>query len=420
MKRLLVAVALTAMAASGVAVAENGDGFTTGSCALGDAVAPGSSGTSLHVGEGQDFSTIAEAVAAAQEGDEIVIHPGIYSESVDIKTPGLLIRGTDRNAVILDGGATLINGLHALADRIVMENMTGRLYKGTAFRWSHQIGYWGRYLTAYNNEGYGIYAFDARCGQFEQSYASGNADAGYYIGECYPCSAVIFDVVAEENALGYSGTNAGGDLVIRDSIWRDNALGIVPNSLIGEARPPQRGTVIHNNIVEGSRADVPGVGFAGTYRGVGIVVAGGVGNEIWGNTVTGQEAAGILLVPLPEPESLNLWIPSGNIVWGNTSLGNGLADLAQGAGSGAANCWDDNTYETSAPAGIIETVWDCELTTTPPGGDPQIEVLLVEQTMNLTGGRNPGDWKTWDAPGPQESLTEALPVLPWLPALNGI
>ena len=70
------------------------------------------------------------------------------------------------------------------------------------------------YLTAYRNGDYGIYAFDSQWGQFDHSYASGSPDAGFYIGQCNPCHAVITDVVAEYNQLGYSGTNSSGDLFI--------------------------------------------------------------------------------------------------------------------------------------------------------------------------------------------------------------
>ena len=70
-------------------------------------------------------------------------------------------------------------------------------------------------------EDYGIYAFDSADGLFEHSYASGSPDSGFYIGQCRPCDAVIDQVVAERNALGYSGTNAGGSLQIVRSVWRD-------------------------------------------------------------------------------------------------------------------------------------------------------------------------------------------------------
>ena len=41
----------------------------------------------------------------------------------------------------------------------------------------------------------------------------------------------IDGVTAEHNALGYSGTNAGGNLQIVRSMWRFNWAGIVPNTL---------------------------------------------------------------------------------------------------------------------------------------------------------------------------------------------
>ena len=49
--------------------------------------------------------------------------------------------------------------------------------------------------------------------------------------------------------MGYSGTNAGGDLAIVNSEWRDNMAGIVPNTLDSEANPPQRDVLIAGNYV---------------------------------------------------------------------------------------------------------------------------------------------------------------------------
>ena len=66
------------------------------------------------------------------------------------------------------------------------------------------------YVTASNNALYGIYAFDAQHGVIEQSYASGSADSGFYVGQCKPCDIVVRGNVAERNAVGYEGTNASG------------------------------------------------------------------------------------------------------------------------------------------------------------------------------------------------------------------
>lgn len=402
--------------------AEESPGFRTGSCALDDlfapgetVVAPGGSGNpALQVGSGKQYTTIGAAVAAAAPNDHIVVFPGEYNESVVVDTPGLRITGVDRDTVVLDGEATKATsqtdrqfGILVTADRVVVENMTGHHYAHTAFYWFGVTGYWGRYLTAYNNGLYGIYSRDARCGVFDHSFGSGNADAAYYIGECFPCDAVIADVEATGNGLGYSGTNAGGNLTIRDSWFHHNALGLAPNSLDSEKAPPQRGTTIENNLIEAnSVSNAPGAGTGAAFYGVGVAIAGGQANMVIGNTVTGHVLAGIVLAPLP---SDYLYVSGGNTIWGNTVTGSGLADLAQGATSGPSNCWDHNTYETTAPPVGLETIWGCTNSDddppklpfypgpTPPGGDPRVEQGLFEGFAGLNG-RVLGDWDTWPAP----------------------
>ena len=171
----------------------------------------------------QDQETIQAAVDVAEEGDLILVDEGVYEEAVDVTTRGnFTIRGVDRNKVILDGGFELENGIRVLdTDGVVVENMTARNYVSNGFFWTGSDYYRGSYLTAYRNGDYGIYAFDAYHGQFDHSLRSGSPDAGFYIGECFPCDAVIDDVVSEYNGLGYSGTNSGGDLYIVNSTFRE-------------------------------------------------------------------------------------------------------------------------------------------------------------------------------------------------------
>ena len=429
MKKVSFALALVALAASTSAFAGGDDsGFTTIPCTLPGSTMPGGSGVVHVVGAGKPYATILAAVDAADAYDEIVVHPGVYKEQVEVTDPaktGLRIRGTDRNTVILDGESTREFGILVDAvDYVVVENMTGHNYVHTAFYWRFLIGYWGRYLTGYNNGLYGLYAYDARCGQFDHSYASGNADSGFYIGECYPCDAVIHNIVAEGNALGYSGTNAGGDLVIRDSIWRDNGLGLVPNTLDSEERPPQRAVVIKNNLViDNNNIDAPGSGIAGAYWGGGIVLAGGQDNEVYGNVVTDHALGGIVISPLPDQ---NVWIPGGNTVRSNIVSHDpaeypNAVDLVQAAASGANNCWSDNVTDTgaepvTAPPLVLQTVWSCDLTTTPPGGDPRLELSLIEGQAGLNG-RVHSPWQTWPAPeltfdqGPAGALTSWIPAV---------
>jgi plastocyanin len=307
-----------------------------------------------------DEPSIQAAVDAASPGDLILVSPGVYREAVLVRTPYLTIRGLDRNGVILDGEFTRPNGIHVVeADGVVVENMTARHYQLNGFYWSSVNGYRGSYLTAYGNGDYGVYAFDSVWGRFEHSYAAGQPDSGFYIGQCYPCHAVIDDVVAVHNALGYSGTNAGGDMAIVNSEWTDNLAGIAPNTLDSERLAPQRDLVIAGNDVHDNAAtDAPTKRLEYPTFGIGILVAGGRGNVISGNLVEGHPTFGIALLPNLDD---NFWATRDNEVTGNVVRGSGRADLAMGAPSVRGDCFRGNQFATSMPP-AIETFAACGTT----------------------------------------------------------
>lgn len=391
-KVLMLVAALATIVPATLSFAE--PGFDPGDCRISAEDMPGS-GSTLTVnepGNPASYPTIGAAVADAGPRDTILVYPGEYKEAVTVPAnlPGLRIRGTDREKVVMNGEATRGYGITVRSDNVMIENMTGHSYTNTAFYWLGQTGYWGRNLTAYNNGNYGVYAYQARCGQFDYSLATGNGDSGFYIGGCFPCDAVIEHIESSYNALGYSGTNAGGNLTLRDSFWHHNGLGIVPNSLNGEPHPPQRGlTIAYNQVIDNNGKEVPGTGGVNNaFWGGGIVIAGGAGNEIFGNNVQGHALGGIVLAPLadtPNPQHgvFPVYLSQGNTIWGNTVKGapaDGIlgADLVQSATSGPGNCWANNDFGSSAPpAPILETVWQCGLPLTPPGGDPRLELQFV-------------------------------------------
>ncbi|MEZ5178717.1 MAG: right-handed parallel beta-helix repeat-containing protein [Acidimicrobiales bacterium] len=253
----------------------------------------------------QDHRTIQEAVDAAKSGDLILIDEGTYKEAVDVTTPDITLRGVDRNKVILDGGFKLENGVRILdTDGVVVENMTARNYLSNGFYWTGSDRYRGSYLTAYRNGDYGIYAFDAYHGQFDHSLGSGSPDAGFYIGECYKCDAVIDDVVSEHNGLGYSGTNSGGDLYIINSTFRYNRAGIVPNAGSYElCYPGRRNTIVGNTVYDNNNNDAPAIDVALLAQGNGILVAGSVDNVVERNLVFKHDRTGIAAVPFPEEDA---------------------------------------------------------------------------------------------------------------------
>jgi plastocyanin len=371
----------------------------------------------------EDRKKIQAAVDHATPGSLILVSPGVYREAVTVTTDDLVIRGLDRNRTILDGDFTLDNGIEVLdADGVAVENLTARNYTLNGFFWTGAKGYRGSYLTATRNNDYGVYAFDSTDGIFEHIYGSGSPDAAVYIGQCFPCNALVTDVLAEYNGLGYSGTNAGGNLIITNSVWRRNRVGIVPNTLDSEANPPQHeATVVGNLVYDNNNAKTPAIDAAilGMYNG--ILIAGGNDNVVLNNRVFDHDVAGIGLVPIPDE---NVWFPNRNRVAGNVVSDSRIADLAWFGGEG--NCFADNRFRTSAPTNI-EQVLPCAGPPVPATDQFDLSPYLDEskpksvdyrrakypKPPRLPGMRNPGSAKARPANAIVVDVdVDAIPVPP--------
>lgn len=417
---------------------------TTESMPGADTTAP--AGGATHVVP-TDFPTIQEAVDAAQSGDLILIEPGTYNEAVNVTTDELTIRGLDRNTVVLDGNFELDNGVRILgAKGVAVENLTATNYTRNGFFWTGVDGYRGSYLTAYRTGDYGVYAFDSINGQLDHIYAAGSPDAGVYIGECYPCNAVISNVVSEHNGLGYSGTNSGGNLLIINSTFRFNRAGIVPNSGSYELCYPERETTIVGNLVHSNnQADTPAIDVALLAMGNGIIVPGGHDNIIDRNLVYDHDKGGIALTPfleedpndeLPTEDELDMTCeeskqqtpvkPAGPIIWesfNNRVINNVLSDNRQADIiwatvsldlSTAGNCALGNTFTTSAPNNV-ETLAPCDGTGSGDWKSGEYNILSWLDEVHPPSV----DWKTANLPTlePQENMPDAA-TAPANPATN--
>ena len=322
----------------------------------------------------QQFKTIQAAVDATKPGAMVLVDKGVYNESVQVNAghENIVIRGVDRNAVILDGefDKTKPNGFLVQANGVAIENMTARNYTTNAFFWRGVKGYRGSYLSSYRTGDYGLYAFDSEIGQFDHDYAVGSRDAGFYIGQCAKCRAVITDSVSEWNGLGYSGTNAGGELYIVNSIWRYNRAGIVPNSETGEKLFPQRqATIVGNQVYSNNNVKTPAIDIAQTALGNGILIAGGHENVVERNRVWDHDIYGIGLIPLPETflfptnKKAQDFAAENNSVRDNAVEGSRIADLSvivalNRTNEAGGNCFSGNQVTTTSPL-ALETSAGC-------------------------------------------------------------
>ena len=255
-----------------------------------------------------DFASVQAAVDAAHAGDWVLVGPGDYKESgnrvppgavgddragaaVLIATPGLHLRGMDRNAVVVDGTRpgsprcsaaaadqsagppdaaghpTGRNGIVVFkADGTRIENLsvcnflTGGDGGGDQIWWDgggasgtqHLGRFGGSYLSATSTyyggsdaprSSYGIYASNTYGpGRITRTYASNMGDSAYYVGACPDCDVTLDRAHGQFSDLGYSGTNSGGRLIVEHSEFDHNQSGFVTNSANNDDAPsPQDG-----------------------------------------------------------------------------------------------------------------------------------------------------------------------------------
>jgi hypothetical protein len=299
-----------------------------------------------------------------------------FPAGVVITTANLHIRGMNRNKVVIDGtrpGSAVCsrkgsaqnfglnggssasgyaytasgtpsgeNGLMVYkAPNVSIENLTvcnflgGSRDAGNGIWWNGGAdsgtvgghGYYGAYLTAtstyFANEAtaatYGIFSSNWTGGTWDWTYASNFNDSGYYIGACQQiCDQTVKHAHAEFNALGYSGSNSGGKLVVENSEFDNNEDGFDTNSQNGDNPPPQDGACpnngispiththscwvfMHNYVHDNNNPNVPSAGAAAAGPvGTGMSVSGGRDDTIMDNRFDNNDAWGVIMVAYPD------------------------------------------------------------------------------------------------------------------------
>lgn len=165
-----------------------------------DDARPGPPGRRAVITVPGDAPTIQRAVDAAVPGDLVLVEPGIYRESVVVATPRIVLRGADRNRVVIDGEGERASGVTVTAPEVAVENLTVRDHReqGVAFRGTPErplAGYRASYLTAHDTGRHGVSARHARRGVVEHAYLAGFSGAGVHIEHCHSCRTVVRESV---------------------------------------------------------------------------------------------------------------------------------------------------------------------------------------------------------------------------------
>ncbi|HLY49246.1 MAG TPA: hypothetical protein VKR21_08620 [Solirubrobacteraceae bacterium] len=470
------------------------------------------------------FSSIQAAVDAAKPGDWILIGPGDYKTSsirtprgggqfpagILISKPGLHLRGMNRNRVIVDGtrpGSSACSrkraaqnfgprrkkqteGLNGImvwkADNVAVQNLTvcnflggsgGDGVTGNEVWWnggsgSGKIGGWGfsgSYLNTTNTffkgertaARYGIFASNWSGGTWTQDYASNFNDSGFYIGACRQiCDNTVNHVWAQYSALGYSGSNSGGRLVIENSQFDHNKDGFDTNSQNGDNPPPQNGACPHNGISpiththscwvfmnnyvhDNNNPNVPQVGAAASGPvGTGMSVSGGRNDTIMNNRFVRNDAWGLIVLPYVDSgkpcrggtlgglgPGTCLYDDWGDAVVGNTFSGNGTyghpsnGDIAwlNLEGGHPTPCFSANTElgggpAVTSPSDIERTHPACDGSSTAANQNLTfLPEVLCNSGISLTSGPPPcpsGRYPRAHGAPPMRQLPRHLPSMP--------
>lgn len=419
------ALLVVALVAAGCSSSDDSDG--------GSPDASPSAGGAEVVRVPADAATITEAVAAVAPGGLVLIEAGTYPEAVVVDKPDVTVRGLDRNGVVVDGEGERAIGILGIADGVRVQNLTatrhtlaGVLISGVHDASGNVPGggysseapeaellqrYEVRNVTSTNNGLYGIYAFHSQHGAIVDSYASGGADSGFYLGQCEDCDAVVSGNVAERNAVGFENANASGGVLITGNRFAGNRVGLTLTSDYQEAFVPQRdnlvvGNVITDNVQPDSPAQAEG-GF-----GIGIGIAGGQQNVIERNLIGGNTTAGTLISSAEDVPSLD------NRFVANAFAANrvDIADVSTDRAPSTGTCLDGNGSASVLPDALAAAV--C------PAGTPAISGAALGEVPAAPPGV---PFLDVTPPGPQPDLEgdltavpDPLPATPERPATDAL
>ena len=198
-----------------------------------------SAGSTIVVGPGQ---SIQAAVNQAQPGDTVLVKPGVYHQTVQIRTDGITLRGSGDflGGTVLKPPASPPHSLcasvfgptgvcilakklnpktAAVIQPVYDDTVTGLYVTGFPAFGVFGFGTYGmtvQRVAAFNDGAYGIARFESTKTLFANNIAVGDGEAGLYVGDSPNAATVVRDNVTKDNALGIFVRHARGVTVMNN------------------------------------------------------------------------------------------------------------------------------------------------------------------------------------------------------------
>lgn len=354
----------------------------------------------------QPGESIRAALEQARPGDRIVVMPGTYREG----SPG------DLNALTIHDSGITLTGMSLPNRPVVLENAGGQSFGiwvsppdssgpeaesdtehppcglvGTTVRGFTLSGFTVRGFArdgvhlacvdgfslsrnvADGSGEYGLFPIVSSHGSINgNEVMNTQTDAGIYVGQSR--DVAIRDNHVHDNLLGIEVENSVSCTVAANLV-HDNTFGIFVDLLPFLERKRQQDTaIVGNQVYNNNRPNTaePDELLGLLPPGIGILLTGADRTSVSGNTVTGNQFAGIgvtsvcLAFALQGQTCEGLDIepnPDGNRIVGNLVLGNGMVPVGIPAldalrgdlvwdGTGTGNCWQGDQFATSFPAAL--------------------------------------------------------------------
>ena len=337
--------------------------------AAGFGLAPPAHAATIHVQEGE---SIQAAVDRARRGDVIVVHPGVYRESIQIRSHGITLRGagSSRAGTVLrvpEGSPSCFGGSAGICilrgdspDESPPVNDThnsGFRFEGFEFSGFVSFNAHGlrvAHTTSVGGE-YGVAAFGSTGVKFLYNISKKATEAGVYTGDSPRSGNRLIGNRVSGSLYGIFVRQASLGVIANNRVF-GNCVGIF--FLNHEGPGGSRNWVVKRNQVFSNNRFCEAEGGAPPASGGGIVLVGARDNTIRSNTVWNNRPKGDATmasggVVLLSSKAFGGSNSSGNRIVDNTAYGNRPADI-RWDGAGRGNVFQGNECGTSQPKGLCD------------------------------------------------------------------